>query len=194
MAFDFNLSVRFFSGGAERRQWSYLSSQGALSMNEWLDDELNELRRKKEDKAAGDKRIELLQRQTDVLWQALEPVLRDAVVKMNVDGSEFRKETGGLDYDRPTDKKVDIGRRKAGAPFVVLEVSCGPTSVSWEYRVSNTDRAVKSGLGKGHVILQVDVKQDGQPTLHQEGKFLKDELQLVVRQMLRPLIHTELLE
>jgi hypothetical protein len=163
-------------------------------MNEWLDDELNELRRKKEDKASGDKRIELLQRQTDVLWQALEPVLRDAVVKMNVDGSEFRKETGGLDYDRPTDKKVGIGRRKAGAPFVVLEVTCGPTSVSWEYRVSNTDRAVKSGLQKGHVILQVDVKQDGQPTLHQEGKFLKDELQVVVHQMLRPLIHTELLE
>jgi hypothetical protein len=194
MAFDFNLSLRFSSGGIEHGQRFYLSSQGVSGMNEWLDDELKELKRKKENKAAGEKKIVLIQKQTEVVWQTLVPVLKDAFDKMNADGSEFRKETGGLDYHRPTDKKVEIGRRKAAAPFVVLEVSCGPTSVSWEYRVSNTDRAVKSGLQKGHVILQVDVKQDGQPTLHQEGKFLKDELQVVVHQMLRPLIHTELLE
>jgi hypothetical protein len=192
MAFDFNLSLRFSSGGIERGQRFYLSSQGVSSMNEWLDDELKELKRKKENKAAGEKKIALIQKQTEVVWQTLVPVLKDAVIKMNVDGSDFRKETGGLAYGTPSDKKVEIGRRNAGPPYVVLEVFCGPTSLSWRYKVSKNSK--QSGEDRGNQILHVDVRENGQPTLGKEGKFLNDEIELVVRQMFQPLIHTELLE
>lgn len=67
-------------------------------MNEWLDEELEELDRKKKNKAEKDNRSDLLQRQTEILWKTLKPILKDAVAKMNVDGTEFRKLTGGLAY------------------------------------------------------------------------------------------------
>src|SRR5687768_5350162 len=109
MAFDFNLSVRFVSGGTERGQRPCLSSQGVSSMNEWLYEELAGLQQSKQDQTTKDERLRLLQQQTAVIWNDLRPVLQDAVQKMN-EMSEFRKLTGGIVYAPGVDR-VEIRKQ-----------------------------------------------------------------------------------
>ena len=159
-------------------------------MNKWLNDELAELKQKKIDKAENDRRLDLLQQQTEVLWRNLKPILKDAVVQMNADGSEFRKLTGGLSW-ADEDKKIVIGKTTS-LPAINLEVSCGPTSISWEYIVNKTDLKAKSGDRRGHVTKYVELKSNGQPSFNQkEEASLEVEIEQAVRQMLRPLIHAE---
>jgi hypothetical protein len=183
MAFDFNLSLHVFSRGSERGQQVTLSSKGAGSMNEWLDDELAEIEEEERNEAKQNDRLALTRQQMAVLWDELRMVLRDAVSKMNADDSKFRKLTGGLSFQDGNEKIII--RKTAGFPPIEFEATRAPLSVSWLYSVGKTVND-KSGTPKGHATLKVDLDDKGHPFFQRDGKEVSTEQ--VAREILRPLV------
>jgi hypothetical protein len=188
MAFDLSLSIRLSSDRMNHpRNWP--SSQGAPLMNEWLDEELKDLERAKQDKAAKDSRLKLRQQQTQVLWKDLIPVLKDAIEKINT-RPEFRKLTGGLAFSGGSDREMEI--RKVASPAIILTIKCEPTSLSLHYVLLKHFKA-ESGLPSFR-SLHVELDDDGEPYLKDLKEDKPFDLEEAAHHILRPFLRPELLQ
>lgn len=153
-------------------------------MNDWVAEELSELLKRKQGQATKGDRRDLLEKQIEVLWNALKAVLNDALEKLNAE-TEFKEITGKLRLTVSNPNTIVI-RRTGAFPKVALRITRAPLSISWTYIVSN-----QSGRHPVHVTLRVDIDDNGQPLFVREETLTTDE---TVRVMLRPFLYPELLD
>ena len=145
-------------------------------MNEWIAEELAGLQKRKQVQATIDNRQDVLEKQAEVLWNALNSVLKDALEKLN-STTEFRELAGKLRLTVSNPNTIVI--RKTGAfPKTELRIGRAAHYVTWKH--------LGTGGYTAEGSLRIDLDEHGQPFFVREETLTTDE---TVRDMLRPFLY-----
>jgi hypothetical protein len=185
MSFDFKISLSVCSG---HQSPARTFSQGASSMNEWLNDELQELEQEKQAESAKHNTQELIQRQTGRVWENVKAAIQDAAEQMN-QIPEFRKRIGGLTCQHAYVDRIEV--TKDTYPAIYLTVKRGPMSIDIQRKIVTNGESRRTREQSESLDVALDEK--GHPFLRdKEGSPLTiDE---AVRYIFRPFLHPELVE
>ena len=157
-------------------------------MNDWLDDELKELRQSKEDQRRNEDKQEVIRQHTARLFRDMQGLAKDASDRINAE-PELRKKTGGLRcHDGYTDKIIV---EKVMLPSIYLTVTYGPNVIDIHRKIATGPN--EDGRDQRESLI-VDIDENGHPFFTAKDGSTLSTLGEAVHYIFRLFLHPELIE